>query len=106
MKWREKFSRRTRVILTIILIVLFAALIIYAVGLASQTVARLIFQKAITIALDLFTAFRYAFLFDYSKYVWLAVGVLAVVLLGYGVTMGGKRGELDATRRVERGNFD
>ena len=106
MKWREKFSRRTRVILTIILIIIFAALIIYAVGLASQTVARLIFQKAITIALDPFTAFRYAFLFDYSKYVWLAVGVLAVVLLGYSVTMSDKRGKMDATRRAENGNFD
>ena len=106
MKWREKFSRRTRVILTIILIIIFAALIIYAVGLASQTVARLIFQKAITIALDPFTAFRYAFLFDYSKYVWLAVGVLAVVILGYSVTMSDKRGKMDATRRAENGNFD
>ena len=106
MKWREKFSRRTRVILTIILIIIFAALIIYAVGLASQTVARLIFQKAITIALDPLSAFRYAFLFDYSKYVWLAVGVAAVVLLGYSVTMSDKRGKMDATRRAENGNFD
>ena len=52
------------------------------------------------------TCFRYAFLFDYSKYVWLAVGVIAVVLLGYSVTMSDRRGKMDATRRAENGNFD
>ena len=106
MNRREKFSRRTRVILTIILVVLLTALIIYVVGLASQTVARLIFQKAITIVFNPLTCFRYAFLFDYSKYVWLAVGVIAVVLLGYSVTMSDRRGKMDATRRAENGNFD
>ena len=87
MKWREKFSRRTRVILTIILIIIFAALIIYAVGLASQTVARLIFQKAITIALDLRFSDQTS---TYSFITALFFSFMFVKLIGYADTHGGR----------------
>ena len=88
------------------MIAVFTALGIYVVGLASQIVARFVFQKGVTITFPPFVCFRYAFFFDYSKYVWLAVGVVAVVIIGYSVTMSDKRGKMDATRKAENKNFD
>ncbi len=65
--WRDKFSRKTRIILTIGMIAAFSLLDIYAVILDSQFVARFVFQKGVSIAFPPFVCFRYAFFFDYSR---------------------------------------
>lgn len=100
--FKYEFSRKTKNLFRIIGFLLFAALIIYLNGMVTQMVMKFFLHLNINPTFNPIIAFRCAFTFKYSLYVWIAFIVLAIIIAAYAFSMSDKRGKMDSGMTADK----
>lgn len=104
---KYEFSRKTKNITVISLVLLAIAVVIYIVGIITQFIMKVFIHIKISPEFNPITCFKYAFTFKYSVYVWIGAAVLLVIFFAYMFSMSDKRGKMDSGLKADKDqNFE
>lgn len=102
---KYEFSRKTKNIARIALVVFIIAAAIYIAGIVTQIITNVAESKEMNLQYNPISCFVTAFNFKYSKFAWIGEGIVLALLLAYSFNMRDGRGTVGKNDKDRTSNF-
>lgn len=94
--FRYEFSRKTKNLFRILVVLLVVGFVLYLVGLITNTLMIYFYKVDGEQTFNPIECIKTAFFWKYSYITWIGAGVLIVIVLAYMFSMSDKRGKMDS----------